>query len=116
MNNNDPVFCTLLFSGPYFGLDFLKVADPKKISDRPDKLEKCRSYIESRFRYNFIRNQHFGNLAAMILEINIYISKDEVIKKCIGISNKCSPKLLLFERLGKSFLRYVFTKTIISLS
>ena len=22
LNNNDPVFCTLLFSGPYFGLDF----------------------------------------------------------------------------------------------
>ena len=29
-------FCTLLFSGPYFGL----VPDPKKISCRPDKLEK----------------------------------------------------------------------------
>ena len=33
-------FCTLLFSGPYFGLDFLKVTGPKKISGRPDKLEK----------------------------------------------------------------------------
>ena len=38
--NNDPVFCTLLFSGPYFGLDFFKVPDPKKISGWPDKLEK----------------------------------------------------------------------------
>ena len=34
LNNNDPVFCNLLFSGSYFGLD------PKKISGRPDKLEK----------------------------------------------------------------------------
>ena len=40
MNNNDPVFCTLLFKGPYFGLDFFKVPDPKKISGRSDKLEK----------------------------------------------------------------------------
>ena len=30
----------LLFSGPYFGLNFFKVPDPKKISGRPDKLEK----------------------------------------------------------------------------
>ena len=40
LNNNDPVFCTLLFSGPYFGLDFFKVPDPKKISGRPDKVKK----------------------------------------------------------------------------
>ena len=39
LNNNDPVFCSLLFSGPYFGPDFLKLPDPKKISGRPDKLE-----------------------------------------------------------------------------
>ena len=39
-NNNDPVFCTLLFKGPYFGLDFFKVPDPKKISGRPDILEQ----------------------------------------------------------------------------
>ena len=27
-------------SGPYFGLDIFQVPDPKKISSRPDKLEK----------------------------------------------------------------------------
>ena len=32
--NNDPVFCT-----PYFGPDFFKVPDPRKISGRPDKLD-----------------------------------------------------------------------------
>ena len=38
LNNNDPVFCTLLFA-PYI-LDpiLLKVPDPKQISGRPDKL------------------------------------------------------------------------------
>ena len=30
LNNNDPVFCTLLFSGPYFGPDFLKFQTLKK--------------------------------------------------------------------------------------
>ena len=39
LNNNDPAFCTLLFSDLYFGPDFFKVPDPKKISGRPDKLE-----------------------------------------------------------------------------
>jgi hypothetical protein len=32
LNNNDPVFCTLLFSGSYFGLNFFKVPDPRKKS------------------------------------------------------------------------------------
>jgi transcription antitermination factor NusA-like protein len=32
LNDNHPVFYNLLFSGPYFGLDFFKVPDPKKIS------------------------------------------------------------------------------------
>ena len=27
-------------SGPYFGLDIFQVPDPKKVSSRPDKLEK----------------------------------------------------------------------------
>ena len=39
LSNIDPVFCTQLFSGAYFGPDFFKVPDPKKISGRPDKLE-----------------------------------------------------------------------------
>ena len=39
LNKNDPVFCSLLFSDPYFGPDFFKVPDPKKISGQPDKLE-----------------------------------------------------------------------------
>ena len=40
MNNNDPVFfCILLFAKSRVP-DFLKVADPKKISGRPDKLEQ----------------------------------------------------------------------------
>jgi hypothetical protein len=39
LNNNDPVFCSLLFSGPCFGLYFVKVPGPKKISGQPDKLE-----------------------------------------------------------------------------
>ena len=30
LNNNDPVFCTLLFSGPYFGPDFFKFHALKK--------------------------------------------------------------------------------------
>ena len=33
LNNNDPAFWT-----PFFGPHFLKVADPKKISGLPDKL------------------------------------------------------------------------------
>ena len=39
LNKNDPIFCSLLFSGPYFGPDFFKVSDPRKISGRLDKLE-----------------------------------------------------------------------------
>ena len=31
LNNNDPVFCTLLFTGPYFGLDFFKFQTLKNI-------------------------------------------------------------------------------------
>ena len=38
LNNNDPVFCTLLFAKSRVP-DILKVPDPKKISGRPDKLE-----------------------------------------------------------------------------
>ena len=38
LNNNDHVFGFLLFSGAYFGPDFFKVADPKKIPGRPDEL------------------------------------------------------------------------------
>ena len=38
-NNKDPVFCSLLFSGPYFGPDSFKVPDPKEILGRSDKLE-----------------------------------------------------------------------------
>ena len=30
LNTNDPVFCNLLFSGPYLGLDFLKFQTLKK--------------------------------------------------------------------------------------
>ena len=30
LNTNDPVFCNLLFSGPYLGLDFLKFQTQKK--------------------------------------------------------------------------------------
>ena len=30
LNNNDPVFCSLLFSVPYFEPDFFKVPNPKK--------------------------------------------------------------------------------------
>jgi hypothetical protein len=30
LNNNDPVFCTLLLSGPYFEPDFLKFQTLKK--------------------------------------------------------------------------------------
>ena len=40
LNNNDPVFCTQLFLGPYFGLDIFQVPGPKIISGRPDKLKK----------------------------------------------------------------------------
>jgi hypothetical protein len=36
---SDPVFCTLLFTTHILN-PFFKVPDPKKISDRPDKLEK----------------------------------------------------------------------------
>ena len=39
LNNNDPVFCTLLFAKSRVP-DILKVPDPKKISGRPDKLEQ----------------------------------------------------------------------------
>ena len=38
LNNNDPVFLHPAFCTPYFGPDFLKVPDPKKISGRPDNL------------------------------------------------------------------------------
>ena len=31
LNNNDPVFCTLLFSGPYFGPDFFQVHKPTHV-------------------------------------------------------------------------------------
>ena len=40
LNNNDPDFYTLLFSGPCFWLDFLKFTNPKNMSSRPDKLKK----------------------------------------------------------------------------
>jgi hypothetical protein len=49
-NNNDPVFCT-----PYFGPDFLKVPDPKKISGRPDKLDN-RVQIDWSTMYNVNAN------------------------------------------------------------
>ena len=39
LNNNDPGFCTLLFATHILD-PFFKVPDPKKISGRPDKLEK----------------------------------------------------------------------------
>ena len=38
LNNDDPVFCTLLFAKSSVP-DFLKVPDPKKVSGQPDKLE-----------------------------------------------------------------------------
>ena len=38
LNNNDPVFCTLLFATHIVDL-FFKVPDPKKPSGQPDKLE-----------------------------------------------------------------------------
>ena len=31
LNNNDPVFCTLLFSGPYFGPDFFQGYKPTHV-------------------------------------------------------------------------------------
>ena len=31
LNNNDPVFCTLLFSGPYFGPDFFQGCKPTHV-------------------------------------------------------------------------------------
>ena len=38
LNKNDPVFLHPAFCNPYFG-HFLKVPDPKKLSDQPDNLE-----------------------------------------------------------------------------
>ena len=32
LNNNDPVFCTLRFSGPYFGPDFFKATNGRMFS------------------------------------------------------------------------------------
>ena len=31
LNNNDPIFCTLLFSGPYFGPDFSQGHKPTHV-------------------------------------------------------------------------------------
>ena len=31
LNNNDPVFCTLLFSGPYFGPNFFQGHKPTHV-------------------------------------------------------------------------------------
>ena len=39
LNHNDTVFCSLLFSGPYFRPDFFWAPDPEKILSQPDKLE-----------------------------------------------------------------------------
>ena len=39
LNNNDLVFCTLLFAPHILNPVIFKVPDSKKISGRPDKLE-----------------------------------------------------------------------------
>ena len=69
LNNNDPVFCSLLFSGPYFGPDFLgSQTNPCfqnknsgcKLTGRVSYIEDCLNFLTNCFGFQVLSSSFMG--------------------------------------------------------